>query len=83
MRYVPSFALANASLLLRLLVVELVVAGVPAASGCRDHGSGLGLGHPRSCVVPGTCQKQKTSQGVREPCVSPVVPQQCSEATRG
>lgn len=50
----PRFALTDAPLVLRLLVVELVVARVAASGGGGDHSSGLGVGEPCCRVVAGS-----------------------------
>lgn len=48
--------------MLGLLVVQLVVAGVSAAGGRCDHGSGLGVGQACCSVVPWTCHDKETRQ---------------------
>lgn len=68
----PGFAFAHAPLVLGVVVVQLVVAGVPAAGGGGDHGSGLGVGHPRRRVVPRTCwrERERGKMGMAAACVS-------------
>ena len=58
----PCFALADTPLVLRVLVVQLVVAGVSAPGGGRDHRSGLGVGEARRRVVPRACRDKKTQR---------------------
>ena len=57
--YPPCSALADAPVMLSLLVVQFIVAGVSAAGSSRDHGSWLGVGEPRCCVVPRTRHHKK------------------------
>lgn len=55
--------------MLSLLVVQLIVAGVSAAGGSRNHGSGLGVGESRRCIVPRTCHDKTDETGLVTICV--------------